>query len=195
MCCPLGLLKMLLPEGKDETVSNGEVLARCRIIVMSWGKANLAALVSCLCSKKPGNTKDFSSVIQLLALPHCLWQPQRSSSELAISRLQTHCCGRAGSTFPNSAVNANTPNFLQSKEPCQVPHSLCFFQTVSWVSQMVLGTYGCAAEFHPNFSQQNILIPSSRILLQLIFKWNFYFLLTISFWNERPFSSEFQKSQ
>lgn len=99
MCCPLGLLKMLLPEGKGETVSNGEVLALCRFIVMSWWKANLAALVSCLCSKKPGNAKDFSSVIQLLVLPHCLWRPQRSFSELAISRLQTHCCGESREHF------------------------------------------------------------------------------------------------
>lgn len=137
---------------------------------MSWGKANLTALVSCLCSKESGSPEDFSSVIQLLALQQCAWQPRRSSSELAISQLQTHCCGRAGSNFPNSAVNASTPNFLQSKEPCQVPHSLCLFQMVSWVSRMVLGTYGCAAEFHPNFSQQNILILSSRILLQIIFK-------------------------
>lgn len=65
-------------------------------------------------------------------------------------------------------------NFLQSKEPCQVPHSLCFFQMLLWVSQMVLGTYGCAAAFPIIFFQWNVLILSSRILLQLIFITIFY---------------------
>lgn len=30
---------------------------------MNWGKANIAAVVSCLCSTQPGNPEDFSSVI------------------------------------------------------------------------------------------------------------------------------------
>lgn len=195
---PIGPFDIVAARGKRwNWKQRGGYSTLCRIIVMSWGKANLAALVSCLCSKEPGSPEDFVSVIQLLALQHCAWQPRRcsfSSSKLAISQLQTRCWGRAGSNFPNSAVNASSPNFLQSNEPCQVPHNLCFFQMVSWVSQMVLGTCGCAAGFHPNFSGQNILVLSSRILLQTIFKWNFYFLLTISFWNERPFFSEFQKS-
>jgi len=137
------------------------------------GKANLTALVSCLCSKDPGSPEDFSSVVQLLDLQHCIWQPQRSCSALVISQFQTHCCGRAGSNFPNSAANASTPNFLQSKEPCQVPYSLCFFQMVLWVSQIVQGTYGCAAEFHPNFSQKKYFDSFKQSLTIIFFQVKF----------------------
>lgn len=84
-----------------------------------------------------------------------LWKSRQQFSELGC-KLQHSC------------------NFLQSKEPCQVPHSLCFFQMLLWVSQMVLGTYARAAEFPVIFFQWNVLILSSRILLQLIFNSNSY---------------------
>lgn len=129
---------------------------------MNKGKANLAALVLGLYRKEPGSPGDFISV-RLLALQHCVWQPWMSSSELAISQTQTHCWGRVGNNFLNSAVNCSTPGFLQSKEPYRYL-TVCTFsrQCHEW---MVLSTYGCAAEFQPNFSQQNTLILSSRLLL------------------------------
>lgn len=139
---------------------------------MNWGKANTAAVVSCLCSTQPGNPEDFSSVIHscntvfgslvgsspsqhLMASNPLLWKSRQQFSKLSCKLQHSY-------------------NFLQSKEPCQVPHSLCFFQMLLWVSQMVPGTYGCAAEFPVIFFQWNVLILSSRILTQLIFNSNFY---------------------
>lgn len=126
-------------------------------------------------------------------LQHCVWQPCRFLSEPAISWLQTHCCGRAGSSFPNSAVNCSTPITSCSQKSharylTACASSKCCCGCLRWYRAYIWLCCGISCHF--------LSIECFNSFKQNLNTINFQqqFLLTISFWNERLYYLEFQNS-